>query len=118
MCVIPHQISLFLVVHAEHIGDKPSGIYVVPVEPGDFKVPVRNLENVEFDVIHFNKTEISIFHFHDEQGSHIRLIFFLKIIIEVPRFPEGLVQVHKVKFMAHRMDEVFEVGRVVEMGKP
>jgi hypothetical protein len=118
MCVIPHQIPLFLFVYAEYIGDKPTGIYIIPVEPGEFKVPVGDLENMKFDIVYILKNEISVLHLHHKQGGHIRPVFFLEIKIEIFRIPEGFVKVHEVEFMAHRMDEVFQVGRIIEMGKP
>jgi hypothetical protein len=60
--------KVFFVLFREvnQIGDEPSGVAAVAVEPGHFEIPVLDLENVELHRIHVLENEISFFDFVKE----------------------------------------------------
>jgi hypothetical protein len=49
MGVIPYEVFFLLIIHPDKVRDQPSRIVDIPVEIGQFEVPVRYLKKMEFN---------------------------------------------------------------------
>ncbi len=100
---------------ADEVRNEPAAVVAVTVEERYLKIPVGDLENMEFFIDDRYKFKVSFLEFADEQREIIGNVVTGKVIIDVLRVVKGLVDVHKINLMAHRMQEILQVGGIAQV---
>jgi len=100
---------------ADEVRNEPAAVVAVTVEERDLKIPVGDLENMEFFIVDRYKFKVSFLEFGNKEREIIGHVITGQVIINVPGIVKRLVDVHKIDFMAHGVKEILQVGSIAQM---
>ena len=117
MCVMLEQFFFVTGCEADEVRDKPPAVVTVAVEKRNLEIPVRHLENMEFDIVDRYKFKVSFLQFRNKEGQVVGNIVSVEVEVDVLRIIQGLVDVHEIDLMTHGVEEKFKICSIAKMSE-